>query len=642
MRKRADTFFFIVATCLCIVLLAIGFGLGARSSNEKDNTAKFALTILHTNDTHAHDESFRDHGRVVGGLARIAYLVHSIKNSDKNVLAVDAGDFFQGTMLFQKYKGEVEVRLFNLIGYDVVTLGNHEFDAGTRNLYEQLSLANFPVISCNLDLTGEENLAKLVKPSIVKELDGEKVAFIGAITPELEHVALNIGAARIKLVDHDWIKPIAAEVEVYKNRGINKIVLVTHCGVELDRELANALPDVDVIVGGHSHTRLDEPIWVCHQNGSITAIVQTGSYGKALGRFDLAFNQAGELLKPACRYELIGITEKIKEDPAVLAYIAKKIAPLLALRSQIDGVSDGVFDNFFRIVPWDSAIGDLVCDALAEAGTDYGASIALQNRGGIRGRIEKGPISEEKLEEVLPFDNKAVCATVTGETLLKILERSVGGPLGGSFLDVHGLKLGYDPQKPRGARIIFAFALGSNGKWDPIEPTKSYKIVVNDYTFQGGEKYDFKSATNVVYSDKRIADVLRTYLASHKHIEPSKPNRIVPLTNGLAELIRSDSDRPSEIVVTGVPSGAKVELFKADALGVDSLSASKSTPVPVPLDRPSLMQTCNRIDRDGKCTFQLPPTALQGQSSFMAVVAKPLSKSSTDKPQVSYPISLTR
>jgi len=154
MRKRTDTLFFAVAIGLCIILLAIGFGLGARSANDPVGHAEFALTILHTNDTHAHDESFRDHGRVVGGLARIAYLVHSIKNSNKNVLAVDAGDFFQGTMLFQKYKGEVEVKLFNLIGYDVVALGNHEFDDGIENLVKQLLLANFPVISSNLDLSG--------------------------------------------------------------------------------------------------------------------------------------------------------------------------------------------------------------------------------------------------------------------------------------------------------------------------------------------------------------------------------------------------------------------------------------------------------------------------------------------------------
>jgi 5'-nucleotidase / UDP-sugar diphosphatase len=637
MKKRADTFFFTVAISLCIILLAIGFGLGARSADDQVGHADFALTILHTNDTHAHDESFRDHGRNVGGLARIAYLVHSIKNSNKNALAVDAGDFFQGTMVFQKYKGEVEVHLFNLIGYDVVALGNHEFDDGVDNLVKQLSLASFPVISSNLDVSGEEGLARLIKPSIVKEVNGQKVAFVGAITPDLEHIAVNLGKARVKAHGDEWINPIRDEVAVRKREGINKIILVTHCGVELDRELADSLDDVDVIVGGHSHTRLEEPIWVHHQNGSDTAIVQTGSYGRALGKFDLAFDQQGRLIKPDCHYELIAITDKIKQDQAALSYVEEKVSPLLALRHQIDGVADGAFDNSFKAVPWDSAIGDLVCDALAEAGAHYGAKIAFENRGGIRARIEKGPISEEKLQEFLPFDNKAVCATVSGATLLKCLEHSLGGPLGGPFLDVHGLKIGYDPQKPRGARIVFAFAEGEEGSWDRIDPDKNYKIIVNDYTFNGGEQYDFKSAQNIVLSENRIADVMREYLLKHKHVKPLPPNRIVPLTEGLVQIVPDGHDG-CEVMVSGAPAGARIELLKADAVGVDSLS--KAASVPVPLSKPSLLSTHEQPESDGKRVFDLPQSL--SKASFVAVVAESAKKRSAGKVLVSYPISLPR
>jgi len=635
MKKRTDTFFFTVAISLCIILLAIGFGLGARSANDPVGPAQFALTILHTNDTHAHDESFRERGEMVGGLARIAYLVHSIKNSDKNVLAVDAGDFFQGTMFFQKYKGEVEVNLFNSIGYDVVALGNHEFDAGIDNLVKQLLVASFPVISANLDLSGEQNLAKLVKPSIVKEVNGEKIAFVGVITPDLEHIAVNLGKAKVKAHGDEWIRPIREEVAARKNEGINKIILVSHCGVELDRELAASLEDVDVVVGGHSHTRLDEPIWVHHQNGADAAIVQTGSYGRALGRFDLAFDDKGQLVKPDCHYHLIDITEKVKEDPTVVAYLKDKVLPLLAFRHQIIGVADGAFDNYFRMIPWDSALGDLVCDALAESASGYGAKIALQNRGGIRARIEKGPISEEKLQEALPFDNKAVCATISGATLLKALERSVGGPLGGSFLDVHGLKLGYDPQKPRGGRIVFAFAEGEDGHWDRIDLEQTYKVVVNDYTFNGGEQYDFKSAQNIVLSENRIADVMRDYLIKHKHVKPLLPNRIVPLTDGLVQLVPSHG---SELTVTGAPSDARIALLKADAIGVDT--SSKTAAFPVPLSKPSPVSAHEQSGSDGKRVFQLPPSL--SKSGYIAVVAEPGKKRSTGKVLVSYPLALAQ
>jgi 5'-nucleotidase / UDP-sugar diphosphatase len=534
MKTRRDNFFLTISVFFCLLALGIALGLGARSSNENGSASggeKFALTILHTNDIHAHDEPFQDHKRVVGGLSRIAYLVHSLKSTGRNTIALDAGDFFQGTILYQKYRGEVEVNLFNMVGYDAVTLGNHEFDDGPLNLSKQLAKAKFPVISCNLDLGGEEQLARIVRPSILKEIAGEKVAVIGAITPDLERIDLNLGSVRVRSHGTDWIKPIKEEVLLYKNQGVDKIILLTHCGIEADKTLAQTLSDVDVIVGGHSHTRLEEPLWIPHADGSLTAVVQTGSYGRALGKFDLAFDGNGHLIERACQYQLIKIDKKLKEDQQAVAYLKEKMAPMLALRHQIDGYADRDFDNTFRTMPYDSAIGDLICDALAEKGTDYGAHIAFQNRGGIRARIEKGPISEEKVEEILPFDNKPVFATISGAKLLNVLEHSVGGPLGGSFLDVHGLKLSYDAQKPKGSRIVSVKAEDDGGNWQPVKPDKDYKIVINDYNFKGGEAYDFKAAKDVVYTEGRISDSLRDYLLKHKHVEPTKLDRIVPLNH---------------------------------------------------------------------------------------------------------------
>jgi len=534
MKTRRDNFFLTISVFFCLLALGIVLGLGAHSSNENGNASaseKFALTILHTNDIHAHDEPFQHHKHLVGGLSRIAYLVHSLKSTGNNTIALDAGDFFQGTILYQKYQGEVEVGLFNLIGYDAVTLGNHELDDGPLNLSKQLAKAKFPIISCNLDLGREEQLARIVKPSIVEEIKGEKVAVIGAITPDLERIDLNLGSVRIRSDGTDWIKPIREEVLRYKSQGVDKIILLTHCGIEADQTLAKTLPDVDVIVGGHSHTRLEEPVWIAHDDGSLTAIVQTGSYGRALGKFDLAFDGNGHLIKRACQYELIKIDKKVKEDPQVVAYLKEKMAPLLAKRYQIDGYADREFDNTFRTMRHDSAIGNLICDALAEKGTEYGAHIAFQNRGGIRARIEKGPISEEKVEEILPFDNKPVFATISGANLLNVLEHSVGGPLGGSFLDVHGLKLTYDSQRPKGSRIVFVEAEDEGGNWQPVKPDKDYKIVINDYNFKGGEAYDFKASKDVIYTEGRISDSLRDYLLKHKHVEPKKLDRIVPLSH---------------------------------------------------------------------------------------------------------------
>ena len=197
----------------------------------------------------------------------------------------------------------------------------------------------------------------------------------------------------------------------------------------------------------------------------------------------------------------------------------------------MNGYSTGIFENHFANMPSDSAIGDLICDALVESGNSYGVQISFQNRGGIRAKIEKGPITEEKVQEVLPFDNKVVHATISGDTLLSIIEHSLSGPLYGSFLDVHGLKIVYNPDRPPGRRTVRALVKDESGQWQPIERQASYKIAVNDYTFKGGEGYDFSQAINVVYLNESTALDLHNYLLSHKQIRPRYGGRIIPVSS---------------------------------------------------------------------------------------------------------------
>jgi 5'-nucleotidase / UDP-sugar diphosphatase len=580
-----------------------------------------------------------EHGHDVGGMARISNLIHTIKQSEKNVLAVDAGDYFQGTTLYQRYTGEVEVHDFNLAGYDVVILGNHEFDNGPQNLAKQLQNAKFPIICSNLDLTKVKGLKDLVKPSVVKEVAGQKIAFIGAITPDLEHVALNIAPVKVITDGDDWMKPIKDEVEKCKAAGIDKIVLVTHVGVELDKKLADSIPDVDVIVGGHSHTRLNEPLWFDHADGTSTAVVQTGCYGRALGDFHLVFDSSGHLIKSDCQYRLINISGKLKEDPEVKSYLTEKIAPLLELRHEIDGYADDDFDNRFGQMPHDSAIGDLVCDALVEAGAKYGVTIAFQNRGGIRARIEKGPVTEEKVQEMLPFDNFVVCATLNGADILKVLEHSVAGPLGGSFLDVHGIQFGYDPSKPKGGRVVFARAQNNKGDWEEINPSSDYKIVVNDYTFRGGEGYDFSKARNVSTSKDRIAVAFHNYILKHKHIASQLPNRIAPLTP-LAVKVQKSGDNQTSILIEGVTAGSPVQVLCAKSEGVSPLRFNRGAVVAVPLSAAEAPPKLAHASEDGTCSVELR-TGPEGRV-VAVVVGGGNSQSSKARTLVSYPLALSQ
>lgn len=495
------------------------------------------LTILHTNDLHAHEDSFVENGRLLGGTARLTYLIRAIRAKTPNVLTIDAGDIFQGTAYFKFYSGETEVAYLNNAGYDIYTIGNHEFDNGSDNLAKQLQAAKFTIISANIDASAKPELAKLIKPSTIRTIEGKKVGFVGAVTPDLEKISLTTGDVHIKESREPvaWIMPIAAEVERLKNEGVDKIILVTHCGVERDRILAENIPAVDAIIGGHSHTRLNKPVVIDRPDGSTCTIVQTGCFGRTLGKLRLSFDAKGQVITPATKYSLISINEKIGESPDVKKYLAGKSQPILALRNQILGFALASFDNRSAGLPADTGMGNLVADAVFESGSKYGATISFHNRGGIRGRIDQGPISLEKVEEVLPFNNFITVATVSGATIQKTIEHALSNNPSGKFLNVHGLKITYDAEKPSGQRVVTLLVESGPKNWKPIDLDKSYRIAINDYNFSGGEGFDFAGAQDVVSTKLRLADALVAYLKKHPKISPISAQRVTPVENTISD-----------------------------------------------------------------------------------------------------------
>lgn len=465
---------------------------------------------------------------MVGGMPRIATLINEIRGNTKNVVVVDAGDIFQGTPFFKFYHGQVEVDMLNAAGYEIYTIGNHEFDDGSQNLADRLKTAKFEIISANLDASALPELQKLIKPSVVKTIEGKNVAFIGGITPHLSEVALNTSGVKVKASGADWMQPFKDEIQKLKGEGIDKIVLVTHMGVELEKDLAQSLPDVDIIVGGHSHTRLDEPVIVKRADGSTCLVVQAGCYGRFLGKLKISFDKSGRLLIPDMQYRLLPITADIPEDKDIKAELFKKRKPFAAQERTICGIATGPFENQFRRNWTDTALGNLITDSLVAAGKGYGATIGLQNRGGIRAGIDIGPISQAKVEEVLPFDNRLVFATIKGSELLKVLEHSVSGDIaGGRYLEISGLKVAYDRKLPPNHRLVDVKAF-LNGKWEPVQPDNTYKIAVNDFTFKGGEGYDFSSATDIVKTEKRLSIFLMNYLIKNKKVCPLPGTRLFP------------------------------------------------------------------------------------------------------------------
>ena len=565
--------------------------------NAQASQENLPITILHSNDLHAHEASYFEKGRSIGGISRIAYLIKNAKKTKKNVLAIDAGDIFQGTPYFETYKGKSEVECLNKSGYDIYTIGNHEFDGGSKNLGEQLKLAKFDVISANLDASSDANLNSIVKPSVIKTIDGEKVAFIGMITPVLSEMSPLLDGVKVKATGANWMEPLKAEVEKMKSQGVNKIVVVSHCGLDLEKEMAEKLPDIDVIVGGHSHTRLEKPVVVKHEGGNDTYVLQTGCYGRALGRFDLVFDPSGKVL-PESKYRLININEKIFQDPEVQAYVTEMGKPFAALQTTFICNALGNFDNHFKNHPTDSPIGDLICDALAFTGAEHGATIALQNRGGIRGGLEQGPISIQRVREILPFLNKLIIATLKGDALMAVLEKSVSGMRGARFLDVYGLKFAYDPSLEVGKKVIFAYAQTKEGSWEKIQPDELYRVGVNDFTFNGGEGYEFKNPKDVVDTNMRLSAVMEKYLEKKKDVSPEPPSRLMAVSSTLAAL----EGKKNSTLLVDYPSapGGDLNIVSGTGEGISFLKQIG----PVPLSNPTIYRRA-KLDDGGKYKIDL-------------------------------------
>ena len=252
------------------------------------------LVILHTNDTHSNIEpltSGRNAG--LGGVQRRANYIASVRAENKNVLLLDAGDYNQGTPYFTLFGGEVEIELNNAMGYDAVSLGNHEFDNGVDHLANRLKKAKYATLCANYDFKGTP-LAGIIKPYTIIKRGGKKIGIIGVMLDLKGYVAENSR----KGIKYKNPVPIVNELaEMLRNKkGCDLIIVVSHLGYDggtpekpADKELAALTSNVDIIIGGHSHTFMESPERVINRDGKGVIINQTGAAGVFVGRIDITF-----------------------------------------------------------------------------------------------------------------------------------------------------------------------------------------------------------------------------------------------------------------------------------------------------------------------------------------------------------------
>ncbi len=311
--------------------------------------ADFSLKILHINDVHSRIQPINKYdsscgaednaaGECFGGMARVATAIENrrsaLQGAGFNVLTLDAGDQFQGSLFYTTYKGALAAELMNMIGFDAMAVGNHEFDDGPEKLSDFIDAVDFPVLFANVNLADEPLLKDKVPSHIVKEIDGEKVAIIGVLaedTAETSSPGDNVKFIQAEAV----LKKLVTQLEA---DGVNKIVLLSHVGINRDIAIAQAVDGIDVIVGGHSHTLLDEyPTMAQSPNGQNVPIVQAYAYSKYLGELSVTWDDNGNVVEAEGAPWLLDA--RVPEDKEMLALIEEKAAPLEEIKAQVVGNS---------------------------------------------------------------------------------------------------------------------------------------------------------------------------------------------------------------------------------------------------------------------------------------------------------------
>ena len=499
--------------------------------------SRFSLRILHTNDHHAHLEPVKYGDRLLGGIASRRTLIDQIRAENKAnqepLLLLDAGDIFQGTLYFNQYLGQADLDFYNALNYDASTIGNHEFDRGQQVLADFITKAKFPIISANLDISPTSSLYGKVRPWHVLDMQGEKIGMFGLTTPDTAILA-SVGDG-VKFTD-----PIAAakaSVSALKQQGINKIVALTHIGFENDVTLARKVPDIDIIIGGHSHTSVgnipsaNHPYPLVEKNGTKepVLVVTDWEWGKYLGDLSVSFDRAGKLIAWAGKPH--AIEASIKPNQEFADKLKAYAAPIEALRQKIIGKSLVALDgDRVKLRTSETALGNLIADAiLAKTKVDQ-VQVVLINAGGIRNGFPLGDITMGHVLEALPFGNTITRVELTGKQLTEALESGVSmAELGeGRFPQVAGIRLVWDSKLPAGKRVTKVEVKDASGKFQLLNSQDVYRVATNNFLASGGDGYRvFAEGKNLLETGYLLSDAIAEYITASSPLQVKIERRIV-------------------------------------------------------------------------------------------------------------------
>ncbi len=475
------------------------------------------LTILHTNDIHGEyaprPADWRKDKALVGGFEVLAAHVTAIRSAGPTLL-LDAGDLMAGTPLtlleYRGVPGGGAMEFMNRIGYDAMALGNHEFDLGQKACVDLVGLASFPVLSANLvDAESGELFLGADRASAVFERGGVRVAVIGLILDDLSRV---VAAEPIRgLAVRPSIAVARSEVERLDPVS-DLIVILTHQGLAASRELARAVPGIDIILAGHDHRRTEKPI---REGGAL--IVETGSRLERLGRLEVRVQDDKVVEHRFVLLELLVAGAPGAAPPAVHDFAAEIERRVAAEYGEVCGE---LVTPLVRHPLRESNLGNWVTDAMREAA---GAEFAVNNSSGLRSDVDEGPLTRLEIYKIAPFPNVLCTFQATGEQLKAFVRLNVRKALGRepgehSIVQVSGISYRYDA----GGQIAELLVGGK-----AVEPGRTYLGATNDFVlFSQAERYLGIAPGTPTRTERSITDVLCADARSRGRIEARLEGRI--------------------------------------------------------------------------------------------------------------------
>lgn len=467
---------------IILILLTAIFAFNAYAQDLKE------VTILHWNDFHARNQPYKVSKKDsvtgepvyywVGGVGSMTGYLNKYRTS--NTLVLNAGDDFQGTPISNFTRGKSQIEILNSYNIDAFVLGNHEFDYGQYSLDTALGLAKFDYLSGNVYVTSQNRL--MGKPHVVKEINGVKFGIIGITLPELFETSIPANVKDLLMLNADSI--IAAGINEMKSQKCDIIVLLSHSGLDEDKVFAEKFyADLDIIVGGHSHSTLFKPV---RKNGVV--IVQAGSYGRNLGKLDLKIDTEKDTVTDSYGTLIETVLDSAIYDKDAAARIDNMIAEYLPQLS----VKIGKLEVDWRASYSDeSNLGQFEADAFR---MKTGADIGFVNGGGLRKSLLKGDILVGDIWEINPFGNDIQIITVSGKTLKQMLKNNIKIRLekiskgeGAELLHNSGLTYSYDSKKANEGSDDFIVSMNI-GRAEVNDETM-YTIATNNYVISQFKKF---------------------------------------------------------------------------------------------------------------------------------------------------------